>query len=105
MNDKTITPFAAWMKAATTTEQQLLADKLGTSIGMLYHYSSGQRRMSTERAASVEDATRDISKASKGRLPIVYRTDTSATCRACAYAQRCLGDKALASEFPIVAQG
>lgn len=105
MTDKTITPFAAWMKAATATEQQLLAERVGTSLGMLYHYSSGQRRMSAERAAAVEDATRDISRASKGRLPIVYRTDTSSACRACPYAQRCLGDRALASEFPIVAKG
>ena len=102
MNDKTINPFAAWMRAATPDEQKALAKRLGTSREMLYHYSTGERRMSASRAGETEQATREMSKASKGRLPEVLRTDMSAACRACPYAQRCLGDRALASEFPIV---
>jgi hypothetical protein len=43
-----------------------------------------------------------MAKASKGRLPVIYRTDIVAACRACDFAQRCLGERAVVSEFPIV---
>lgn len=101
---KTITPFAAWMKAATPEEQETLAQRIGSSRAMLYHYSNGNRDMSVERAAQVETETAAMAKFSKGRLPRVMRTDLVPTCRNCPYAQRCLGDRALASEFPIVTQ-
>lgn len=90
------------MAAATPDEQQTLADKVGSSRAMLYHYSTGERRPSVRRAASIEVHTRDMAKASKGRLPVVLRTDMIEACRECPYAQRCLGDRALASAFPIV---
>jgi DNA-binding transcriptional regulator YdaS (Cro superfamily) len=104
MTDNTITPFNAWMRQATSSEQAMLADKINSSVGMLYQYSSGARRMSTERAAAVERVTKEMARASKGRLPVVYRTDTSEACRACPYAQKCLGDIAVASEFPVLAR-
>jgi hypothetical protein len=31
----------------------------------------------------------------------VYRTDLCEACRSCDFAHRCLGEKAVASEFPI----
>lgn len=102
MTTDTITPFAAWMKAATTEEQIALADRIGSSREMLYQYSTGHRKTGVERAAQIEAATKDMAKASKGRLPVVLRTDLVDTCRECPYAQRCLGDRALASAFPIV---
>lgn len=43
-----------------------------------------------------------MARASKGRLPIVYRTDIVPACRACEFAQKCLGERAVVSEFPIV---
>lgn len=100
---KTISAFKAWMQAATPDEQEALAKRVGTSRAMLYHYSNGNRSASAERAAQIEEATTAMAKASKGRLPVVLRTDLASACRGCQYAQRCLGERALASHFPIIA--
>lgn len=101
---KTITPMKAWMAAATTEEQETLAERVGTTRGMLYQYAGGHRTASAERAGAIERATAEMHKASKGRLPKVYRTDLAEACLSCEYAQRCLGQKAVVSEFPIVDQ-
>jgi hypothetical protein len=98
----TITPMKAWMMAATPPEQITLAEMVGTSRQMLYHYAGGFREVSASRAGEIEAATKAMAKASKGRLPIVYRTDVAEACRGCEYARRCLGDRAVASHFPIV---
>lgn len=99
---KTINPFAAWMKAATSSEQVALAEAIGSTRETLYQYSTGHRQPSTERAGQIEVETLKMAKVSKGRLPEVLRTDLVPACRACPYARRCLGERALASEFPIV---
>lgn len=99
---KTITSIKAWMAAATTAEQELLAEKVGTTRGMLYQYAGGHRTASAERAGAIERATAEMHKASKGRLPRVYRTDLSEACLQCDYARKCLGAQAVVSEFPIV---
>lgn len=91
-----------WMRAATPDEQQLLAQRVGTSRAMLYQYAGGFREVSAARAGQIETATKAMAKASKGRLPVVYRTDVVQACRECEYARRCLGPRAVASEFPIV---
>jgi DNA-binding transcriptional regulator YdaS (Cro superfamily) len=98
----TISPMKAWMKAATPDEQEALAARVGSSRQMLYFYSNGNRVASAERAGQIEEATTAMAKASKGRLPVVLRTDLAPACRGCKYAQKCLGERALASEFPIV---
>ena len=90
------------MMAATPQEQQDLAEMIGTSRAMLYHYAGGFREVSALRGGQIETATRAMAKASKGRLPIVYRTDVVEACRGCEYARRCLGERATASHFPIV---
>jgi DNA-binding transcriptional regulator YdaS (Cro superfamily) len=102
---KTISPFAAWMAAATPSEQEYLADQVETSRATLYQYSSGHRTCSAERGADIERVTREMAKTSKGRLSVVLRTDLVPACRACPYAQKCLGDDALRSHFPVVVQG
>ena len=99
---KTITSMKAWMSAATVQEQELLAQKVGTTRGSLYQYAGGHRRASAERAGEIEAVTREMHKASKGRLPEVLRTDLCEACLHCAYAQKCLGARAVVSEFPIV---
>lgn len=99
---KTLTPLKVWMAAATIAEQELLAQKVGTTRGMLYHYSSGHRNASSDMAGRFEAVTAEMHKASKGRLPKIVRTDLSAACRACQYAAKCLGERAVVSEFPIV---
>lgn len=99
---KTITPMRNWMAAATVDEQELLAQRIGTSRGMLYQMAGGHRNASAERAQAIERETRLMARASKGRLPVVYRTDLCEACRSCDFARRCLGEKAVVSEFPIV---
>lgn len=100
---KTITKLRLWMAAATPTEQEALAEAIGTSRAMLYQYAGGHREVSAARGGQIEAATKAMARLAKGRLPVVYRTDTVAACRACEYAQRCLGSIAVASEFPISA--
>lgn len=99
---KTITSMKAWMAAATVDEQELLAERVGTTRGMLYQYAGGHRTASAERAGAIERATSEMHRASKGRLPKIYRTDLSEACLQCEYAQKCLKGQAIVSEFPIV---
>lgn len=66
---KTITSMKAWMAAATVDEQELLAERVGTTRGMLYQYAGGHRTASAERAGAIERSTAEMHKASKGRLP------------------------------------
>jgi DNA-binding transcriptional regulator YdaS (Cro superfamily) len=99
---KTITPMRNWMAAATVAEQELLAERVGTSRGMLYQLAGGHRNASAERAQAIERETKLMAKASKGRLPVIYRTDLCEACRSCDFAARCLGDRVVVSEFPIV---
>lgn len=103
----TITTLKAWMRAATPDEQTLLAERAGTSRAYLYHLSASDatnysREPRPKLAAAIERETLAMAKASKGRLPVVYRTDLVQACRECAFAQKCLGEKAVASHFPIV---
>lgn len=99
---KTISVVKNWMSLATVEEQQLLAERAGTSRGYLYQLSGGHRQASAELGAAIERESKVMAKASKGRLPVIYRTDIVAACRACDFAQRCLGERAVVSEFPIV---
>ena len=91
-----------WMLGATPEEQALLAERVGTSRAHLYQIAGGFRNASSERALVIERETRLMHKASKTRLPVVYRTDLSAACRSCDFAHKCLGARAVVSEFPIV---
>jgi hypothetical protein len=99
---KTITVMRSWMSAATPNEQELLAAKVGTTRGMLYQLSGGHRQTSASMAGKIEAATAEMHKHSKGRLPKVYRTDLCEACRECQYAAKCLGARAVVSDFPIV---
>ncbi len=92
----------AWMAAATVAEQEALAARVGTTRGMLYQYAGNYRTASAERAGAIEIATAEMHRASRGRLPRIYRTDLSDACLNCEYAQRCLKGQAVISEFPIV---
>lgn len=101
---KTLTPMTVWLNAATADEQEALADRIGTSRAMLKHYAKGRREMSAERAGKIEAVTAGMHKASKRRLPKVMRTDVCEACRQCPYAIKCLGERAVVSEFPIVSE-
>lgn len=99
---KTLTPLKVWMSAATIAEQELLAEKVGTTRGMLFQYAGGHRNASADTAGKIEAVSAEMHKASKGRLPKIVRTDLCLACRSCQYAAKCLGERAVVSEFPIV---
>ena len=98
-----------WMRAATPSEQEVLASKTGTSRSYLYHLSASEeknysREPKPKLAAAIERVSADMHKASNGRLPRVYRTDLVTACRECEFAQKCLGSAAVRSDFPIVTE-
>lgn len=101
--------FKQWMRAATTAEQHELAAFVGTAHTYLYHWASDEsayyhRKPEADTAAKIEAFTLELNATSKGRTPVVYRTDLVTACRNCVFAQRCLGARALASQFPYVEQ-
>lgn len=103
----TITPLMTWLRAATSAEQDLLAERAGTSAAYLRHLAAPdskayKRQPSTALAAAIERESKAMHKASKGRLPEVLRTDLVEACRECPYARKCLGERAVVSEFQIV---
>lgn len=107
--DNTITPMRAWLKAATVDERETLARRANTSAQYLAHLAVNddkryKREPKIALAAAIERETKAMAKASKGRLPVVLRTDLVEGCRQCEYARRCLGERAIASEFPIVTE-
>lgn len=99
-----------FMRAATPDEQQLLADKVGTTRSYLYHLSASEeknyaREPKPKLAAAIERVSAEMHKSSRGRLPRIYRTDLVSACRECEFAQKCLGSAAVRSDFPIVSEG
>lgn len=91
-----------WMENATTAEQKEMAGMVGSSRGYLYHIAGGFRQASAELAAKIEEASKEMSKRTKGRLPIMYRTDLATACSQCQFARKCIGPR---SEFEIVGEG
>lgn len=89
----------AWMQAASPTQQFDLAKRAETSRQYLYHLAGGFRDASPALAQRIERAALAMHKESKGALPKVYRTDLNRDCRACEFAQKCLGPAAVVSEF------
>ena len=105
--NSTITPLKAWLKLATIAERETLAKNVGTSAMYLSHLAVNddklyRREPKPALAAAIERETKAMAKASKGRLPVVWRTDLVTACRECEFARKCLGERATASEFPIV---
>lgn len=81
----------AWMAAASKEEQQELATLAGTSRGQLYQLSSGRRTAGPDLARSIELASRQMAKVTRGRLKVLKRTDLCPACGACEYATGCKG--------------
>jgi hypothetical protein len=75
----------AWMSAASLEQKERLARLANTSVSMLYHLSSGERKASSEKAIRIERAAAKIG----GGLPTLSRMDLNATCRGCEYAKAC----------------
>jgi transcriptional regulator with XRE-family HTH domain len=99
----TMTSMKQWMQAATPVQQFDLAKRAGTSRNYLYHLAGNFRDASAELAQRIERACLEMHKETKGALPKVYRTDLNNACRGCDFAQKCLGQAAVASEFNFIA--
>lgn len=92
-----------WMRVATPEERQELANRAGTTIGNLHqisgsYRSDGRPQIRSGLAIRIEQAARQMRKANKA-LPDVVRTDLSPECAACEFAQKCLGNRAVESDF------
>jgi len=94
VSEKKPNAIKAWMTAATVEEQDTLAKLAGTTRAMLYQYAGGFRKTSSDKAVRLESATKQMARGSKGRLPVIYRTDLSSACSQCEFARKCLGTKA-----------
>ena len=91
-----------WMRAATVPEQEDLAQRVGTSRGLLYQVSGGRRSFSSGKAGAIERETAAMHADTDGRLPKLYRTDLSEACAGCEYARKCLGPLATRADFPVL---
>ena len=94
-----ITALKLWMRLATADEQEALAAKCDTRRQMLYQVANGHRNFSASKAGLIETASAAMHKSTRGRLPLLYRSDLAAACASCAYARECLGARA---EFELV---
>lgn len=80
----------------------MLAKQARTTREYLYHVAAGPsakryREPSPDLAARVEKASADLHRV-YGHPPLL-RTDLSSVCRACPYAQRCLGSDATRTDL------
>lgn len=100
--------FKTWIFAAEAEEQEMLARAVGTTRAYLYMLSADRsksyfREPTPTLAAAIERETAKMHKASKGRLPLIYRTDFVTACADCPYAARCLGSAIVGrAEFDVV---
>lgn len=94
-----VSALKLWMRLATAAEQEALAAKCDTSRQMLYQVANGHRNFSASKAGLIEAASAAMHKATRGRLPLLYRSDLAIACASCAYARECLGARA---EFELV---
>ena len=106
----TITVLKSWLNAATGAEREMLAKRCNTSAQYLAHIAVNddkayKREPKIALAAAIERETKAMHKASKGRLPVVLRTDLIEGCRQCQYARKCLGEEVIVrGDFPIVVE-
>jgi hypothetical protein len=106
MQASPVNTLKMWLRMSTKAEKEALASAAGTKLNYLYFLSNPDkpygRQASAEMAQRLEaasDSIRATNPEVKRRLPRLLRTDLSPTCRGCAFARRCLGDAAIASEF------
>lgn len=96
-----------WLKTATKPERERLAKAASTSLQYLDHLAADdganyKRQPKVSLAAAIERETEVLAKESKGRLPVVRRTELVGACARCPYAQKCLGNEAAVADFPVL---
>ena len=102
--------FLAKLQAATPAEREALAKAVSTSVQYLSHVAVNEdkaykREPKIPLAAGIERETSRMAKQSKGRLPIVLRTDMIEGCRACPYAQKVLGERFVVAVERLIGRG
>lgn len=97
------TNLTLWLAEATPEERQQLAELAGTGVNYLSQLSGGHRSASPELARELERAAAAVRKQrspkARALLPVLLRTDLNAACRGCEFAEKCLGQAVVASEF------
>jgi DNA-binding transcriptional regulator YdaS (Cro superfamily) len=88
-HEPTIT-LAAWLQRAGPAQRAQLVAAAGPSLQYLQQLARGERAASARKAAAIEQATIEISRASPG-LPPVLRVSSCAACAACPHARVCRG--------------
>ena len=78
-----------WMEESNGDEKKLLAKSAGVGLVTLYQIAAGKRRASAAIAAKVSVASVKMAVKSKGRLPVLLRSDISPVCAACPYSPKC----------------
>ena len=78
-----------FLTSSTESERERLAKGAGTTVPYLYAIAGGHRDPKIETIAAIERSSITISKRSKGRLPILPRTEISPACAACPFAKAC----------------
>lgn len=73
---------------ASPPEQEAMAKKINASRPYLYQISGGFSTVSAARAGQLEDASREMHRATKGRLPVVLRSQLCSACAECPYAKK-----------------
>jgi hypothetical protein len=96
-----------WLRLATKPERERVAAAASTSVAYLEHLAADEaaayrRQPKVSLAAAIERETEALAKESKGRLPVVRRTELVGACSTCPYARKCLGGEADAAVFPVI---
>lgn len=89
LSEESVQVVKDWIAAANKTEQEQLADLAGTSRPHLYHLSAGRRTCGPELARELETASKQLALLTRGRLPVLKRTDLCPACGRCEYAAKC----------------
>lgn len=101
------TTLMQWLRLAHKDERERLARAASTSTQYLYHLAAGEdasykRQPKVSLAAAIERETEAMAAETKGRLPVVRRTELVGACATCPYARKCLGAEAEIGLFPVV---
>lgn len=76
-----MTPLIALMRACTPEERALLAQWSGTPESYLYALGGCSRKSCrTEKAAAIEDASRQLNRRTNGRTPVVTMRELATMC-------------------------
>lgn len=78
-----------FLHKATKEEQNTLAEKCQTSVKYLQQLGNEERFPSADIGGKIELAAKDLTRRSKGRLPLLRRGDIVPACGVCPFFKRC----------------